>query len=196
MPFAEDFDALTLGDLNGQNGWVADGVDVQSNVTYGASAKAASITSTDGSMTHTFGGAETDVWTDMMVQAVPGNDADVTMAADATFGVYAASNGHWVVFDGTNTVELTDTVSTGVWTRVTINSDYVAKTWDLYLDGALATNGLGFYNTSATALTELGVIGAGDSQAYVDDISLGLSNPLPAAPEEPGGFIGTLVIGR
>jgi hypothetical protein len=64
--------------------------------------------------------------------------------------------------------------------RFTMHSDYVTKTWDLYLDSNPTPigSGLGFFDTNAASYTTFTISGA-TSNAVVDEITIGLSDPRP-----------------
>lgn len=185
LVMVEDFEERLLGDLNGQNGWVAERVVVQTNVTRDAQA-ASLVPHPEGcSMTWTFGQGVSNVWTDTFVQPELSNSN--VPPAGVAYALYFSTNRHPVVYDGTTPVELgATTINTGEWTRVTINSDRGTKTWSLYINGALAESDLAFYDDSAaTNNTLFGAAGRHEAPAYVDDISLHITSPLLAPADTP-----------
>ena len=119
-----------------------------------------------------FGGGETNVWTDIMVQPHLGDPAVFTPEADSTFILLFSTNGQVVVYDGATPTTLTNIVSEDTWVRVTVKSDYAAKTWDLYLDSQLAAPGLDFYNGGVSEFTEFGVLGGGLHGNPLDNIGV------------------------
>ncbi|MFU8781359.1 MAG: InlB B-repeat-containing protein, partial [Kiritimatiellia bacterium] len=166
----ENFEALALGDLDGQNDWEASSVIVQTNVVK-SGLQAAQITD-DGYMRQVFAGGDTNVWTDLYLQPVFFDaGADPTFDPDTTVVFYFNADGHPVFFDGQIAVVTNSyTATTGEWIRVSVRSDYVAKTWDLYIDGDLIAEDLGFYNDQKESYTLFVISGAGSSAAYVDDV--------------------------
>jgi len=182
LPFLETFEPLDQGDLDGQNLWDAMHAVVQTDETYGGSAKAGGLTNQAAYASQYFDGAETEVWTDLYMQPAFGSDDETVTnpPSDATFAFYVSTNGHIVVYDGTTPTELSNTPLTeGDWVRFTVHSDHVAGAWDLYLNGLTApiASGLGFYCGSDAGYSEFSVRGAG-SEAVVDDINIVLSDPL------------------
>ena len=181
LPFYEPFEARTLGDLAGQNGWKGTNTVVQTNVVY-AGTKAAGLTGSDAEMAHEFGGGETDVWTDLRVRPVFGDPGGMPPTG-SSFAFYVDTNGTVVAYDGTTATQLVgNVVQSNQWVQFTVHSDYAATNWSLYLDGASLAEGLGFYDTSATNYSEFGVTGAGDTSAYVDDVRIQTESPLSLTP--------------
>jgi len=177
LPFDEDFEALDLGDLDGQNGWEASGAIVQTNVVKSGE-QAAAITDGDGYVRRTFVDEQTNVWTDFYMQPVFFDDPPSAIDPDATAVLYFNDDGHPVVYDGPESEVIASYTATGQWVRVTIEHDYAEKVWDLYLDGISRRTGLGFYNTDSTHYEEFNVSGAGSASAYLDDIQILLTSPL------------------
>jgi fibronectin type 3 domain-containing protein len=183
LPFAENFEALSMSSLNEQHGWSAVDVMVQTN-TVKTGAKAASITSGTGYLQHTFAGDDTNVWTDFVLQPVFFESAPNFSDSAGTVNFYFNTNGHPVVYNNTTPVELTTvTVTTGAWTRVTIKSDYASRKWDLYVNTAPVASNLAFYAAAPLVYTSIKVSGAGASSVALDDLSIGLLSPwaLPLA---------------
>jgi uncharacterized repeat protein (TIGR02543 family) len=179
LPFIENFEGLSVGSLDGQNGWSAVDTIVQTATAKGT--KAASITSQSGYLQHAFGGAYTNVWTDFVLKPVFFESAPTLPDPMGTANFYFNSNGHPVVYDGTTPVELsTVTVTTGTWIRVTVRSDYVARKWNLYVNTSLAASNLAFYASVPLVYTSLEVSGAGSTSVALDDLSIGLLPPWPA----------------
>ena len=175
LPFVETFEDRTIGDLDGQYGWDAQDAEVQSANAY-AGTQAGSVTSATGYARHTFAGAETDVWTDLLVQPVFDGGSTTNPPAGSSFAFYVNGGGNVVVYNGTSTQTLATTVIENEWTRFAVHSDYNATNWALYVDGALAIENLSFFDSGATAFTEFGLIaGAGESNAPVDNVSITLS---------------------
>ena len=182
LPFVESFDPQTpymanvAGPLDGQHGWEALHVTVQTNVTHNGSGAAASL-HPDGAMSrHRFSDQQPHVWTDCWVKprffsSPPGGFPD-----DVTSIFYVSTNGQVIAFDGASPTQLLHTaVIENEWVRFTVRSDYTNQNWDLYLNGSNIASRLGFYSASATGYSECEVRSQG--QAYLDDVSIALSNP-------------------
>ena len=176
LPFVDNFEGLSLGSLDGQNGWSAVDTIVQTATAKGN--HAASITSAAGSLQHAFEGAHTNVWTDFMLQPVFFEGAPTLPDPMGTANFYFNNNGHPVVYDGTTPVELSAvTITTGAWVRVTVRSDYVARKWNLYVNASLAAAHLSFYASEPLVYTRFEVSGAGSLSVALDDLSISLQPP-------------------
>ncbi|MEM7395890.1 MAG: Calx-beta domain-containing protein, partial [Verrucomicrobiota bacterium] len=163
LPFFEPFEARTPGHLHGQHGWVSRDTMVQTETTYGNSSKAGRITTGNGSLTHTFNDGQTSVWTDLRLQPVF-MTAPPTPPTNATFAFYgAAANGHLMAFDGTNPTDTGVVLTEGAWTRFTVYSDYMTRTWDLYVDGTIVANDLNFHNPATASYRKFGIEGGYDN---------------------------------
>jgi len=171
LPFSETFEDRTLGDLDDQHGWVADGAEVQDSTTYGGSDKAGEIAGA-GYMRHEFNDAHTRVWTDVRMKVAYREEAP-TPPADFTVAVYVWTNGHVMAFDGTNAVSTGRTVSEDDWVRYTILSDYSTARWTLFINNVPAGQ-FGFFDPGAAGYSEWRVSGG---PAFVDDLNVTLSRP-------------------
>jgi hypothetical protein len=73
------------------------------------------------------------------------------------------------------------TVTTGAWHRVTIEKDYAAGKYRLYLDGRAAAVGGDWFNMVGTANTYMSRIrvlgGSSEAPAYLDDVVVGTQLP-------------------
>ncbi len=180
LPFVENFEGLSVGSLDGQNGWAAMDTIVQTATARGI--QAASITSGAGYLQHAFEGAYTNVWTDFMLQPVFFESAPSVTEPTGTVIFYFNNNGHPVVYDGTTPVELSAvTITTGAWIRVTVRSDYVARKWSLYVNASLAAANLAFCANEPLVYTSFEVSGAGSTSVALDDLSISLLPPWPPA---------------
>ncbi|MBN2446408.1 MAG: HEAT repeat domain-containing protein, partial [Phycisphaerae bacterium] len=178
--FKEDFEERLLGDLDGQAGWVATGVEVQNEDTIDLQAgrmltnSAAEIYS----MEHDVVSAASNVWTDVYLKPELFGDVALYPLAGTTYALHFNGAGHPVAFDGTNaTLFSGTTIATDTWTRVTVKADYIARTWDFYIDDALVGSDLGFYDASVSACGGLGVRGFHETGAVVDNILVQTNAP-------------------
>ena len=169
LPFSETFEERTAGDLNGQHGWIAEGVAVQTNVTFGGSVKAGAMTHAPASLQHSFDGARPRVWVDMRLQVIYMQETPVP-PADCTVAIYVATNSQVMVFDGTNAVASGLTAVAGEWVRFTTLSEYATRTWSLYVDDAYA-GPFDFFDSTATGFREMtvkGTLGAVDDMLVTE----------------------------
>jgi len=186
LPFSETFEtggtmADSLGDLNGQHGWVATDAVVQDSVK--RDLQAGSVTSETAIARHPFGGGETNVWTDLWIQPVFGDNSSTNPPDGSTFAFYVNGSSNIVVYSGSTTQAVGSALTAGDWVRFTVNSDYANTNWDLYVNGVLEAEDLDFYQTSSTSYTEFGIRGAGSSNAPVDDIAITLVPPSTVQPD-------------
>ncbi|MDP6525082.1 MAG: hypothetical protein QGH15_12745 [Kiritimatiellia bacterium] len=181
LPFVETFEDRTLGDLDGQYGWVAVDTEVQGSVTHLGSSKAACMSINGATaMSHTFLDGQTDVWTDFYTKPVFGDPAGAgTPSEGSTAAFFVSTNGQVIVYDGTNQTELSHSpLAEGVdWVRFTVHSDYTDQEWDLYLNGQPMGIALDFYSTNTASYSKFGVMNTGTNNAYVDDINIQLTPP-------------------
>jgi hypothetical protein len=187
LPFEDGFDVVdgyTLGDdLNGKapsahldNTWVASGVAVTDSP-FQAGGQAAALSAGSAVAQQTFHDGQTDVWTDLYIQPVFADMSSFQPQADSSVAFSVNTSGQVMAFNGSVLTQLAHAPLTEQeWVRFTVHSDYAAKTWDLYLnDGATPIGlGLGFFDATAAACTELQVRGEG---AVIDEINIGLVDP-------------------
>jgi hypothetical protein len=180
LPFVETFENRTLGDLDGQYGWVASNIEVQGTTTHLGSSKAG-CTTTNGisEMSHTFVDGQADVWTDFYAKPDFGDPAGAgTLTENTTAAFLVGTNGQVIAYDGTNKTELVHTplVDGDDWIRFTIHNDYIDQEWDLYLNGQPIGIGLDFY-TNTASYTKFGLRNSGTNNVYIDDINIQLTPP-------------------
>lgn len=178
IPFLEDFEARTLGDLEGQNGWVATGALVQDALVFGGT-KAGSVTDEVGTLSHPFVGSAGKVWSDMRAQTVFAPEPPVPPEG-TTASFYVSTNGQVMAYDGTTAVASGAKVAEGTWVRYTLCADYGTSSWTLYVDGK-PYGTYAFYDASRTLFEEYGVSGgitALDDLAVTADRPAGLAMPM------------------
>ncbi len=180
--FEESFDGLADGTLAGKNGWTASpsgDVLVQGGVTHAGSAKAVSLANSGGEGSTSDmrksvapGTATNVVWSELYARPVLMTVVP-PIPADATTAFYINTSSNIVVFDGESRMTLTNgpAIDPATWTQFRVKSDYAGQQWDLWIDGWLAAEGLGFYNTNAAEYATFGVReGASSGNSYVDSI--------------------------
>jgi len=178
VPFQETFESRTLGDLDGQYGWVAEGTVVQTNKTFNSSTQAAQISEGSGYLKHLFTDGRTKVWFDARLQGVQSPEKP-TPDTNATVAVYVSTNAMVMAFNGTNAVSTGITVQTNEWIRLTVFSDYSAKKYILYVNEQ-RVNKYDFYNAGATNFTEIKVSG---EATFVDNVGITPNQPgMPGMP--------------
>jgi MBG domain/MBG domain (YGX type)/Viral BACON domain len=173
VPFQEPFDLRETAPLHGQHGWVAPGTDVQTNVTFGQSAKAAFVSGNEGYLKHTFTDGKTKVWMDMRVKPVRNSTPVPDPTSAGAF--YVATNNMVMAFNRTNVVETGLFVAEGQWTRFTVFSDYTAQTYVLYVNDVRAGKYSFYCSTNVPASFEYIKLGGGET--YVDDIGVTQNQP-------------------
>ncbi len=176
IPFSDDFEERLVGDVDGQNGWTGSGAVVQSNEVYEGK-HAVSINGSQGVASHRFGDGETAVWTDFYVQPVFGTCADGPPAG-STCAFYVDTNGVVVVFDGGTATSSGLVVQPNQWTRFTVYSDHVNANWSLWVNGVSAATGLDFSSSGPSSYGEVTVRGTRAAPTYLDNVNIGLNNPL------------------
>jgi hypothetical protein len=137
----ENFDALPLGELAQENGWVTDpsaGVVVQGADSF-RGGQAVSVVGADIAATVTDSTA-TNVWVDFYTMPIlGGSNAVPTNAGAALFfdggALFFDTDGYFVVLSNATwvTMDHISPVSTGLWYRISINIDYDSRTWGLYV---------------------------------------------------------------
>jgi hypothetical protein len=185
LPFAEPFETLAAGNLQGQRGWsvTPNRMAVVQGTAYQGT-KAAALTNAV-TLTHGFTDATATnvVWTDWWAQPVANPlSGALWMPTNVTAAFYVqAGTGYLVAYDGTNAMVCSNhpPVSAGVWTHFAIQADYAAKTWELWLGSGRVAGNLRFYNTNVTRFASFNAYEGSSNPpgSYVDDITIGMSRP-------------------
>ncbi len=139
VPFSETFDAMNVGSLHGQNNWQADrqsDARVQASTVYAGAQSGLMGTNTLVWQSFT-NSAATNVWvdyyslisypSDATPPALTGSVAAAFFVTD-TGSIKALSNTTWMTFGSY-------TVPNGSWQRFSVNLDYQASKWGLYVAG-------------------------------------------------------------
>jgi hypothetical protein len=188
LPFAETFETLAAGNIQGQRGWVAtpNRAGLVQTAAVHAGSRAGTVTnllsSGSSSLSHAFDGtASTNVvWTDFYARPVFNALDEFSVDPSATVVFWVRTNsGHVVVYDGTNATVLAakPAVLPGVWTRFTVRADYGARQWALFMDGLPMAQDLAFYNTNVSRFARFVAEEGSASASFVDDLSISLTQP-------------------
>ncbi|MCA9431856.1 MAG: hypothetical protein KC940_15200 [Candidatus Omnitrophica bacterium] len=68
-------------------------------------------------------------------------------------------------------------VSNDSFQRITIRQDYNAQTWNLYVDGDMVLEGLGFKDSTVTTLSGINIETSSDGEGFLDDFSVTTTPP-------------------
>src|SRR5450759_1869092 len=173
FPFIDTFENYTNGTplINGTNGWYGSSyrinrtnwVSIVQTNKVRTGIKAAMIP-VDCILSNRFQrSAPTNVWIQMDVRPCLFNGMNNPEVDTSQAGVFFVnSNGNFVVHNGvaypdpTNSVNWVTLTNGGIgpngtnWVRIGIYADFSKTNWDLFADGVLVTNRIGFVNTSLT----------------------------------------------
>ena len=140
LPFAESFESLQPGSLQGQNEWSAappSGAQVQNSMKFTGSL--AGILATNSIVSQSFSDTTaTNVWVDFYTRSTPHSYSRTPcLNGDAVAGFYFNSNGFLVARSNATWVTLSDfgPVS-NQWYRFTVNLDYQNRRWGIFSAGA------------------------------------------------------------
>ncbi len=170
-----------LGDLDGQQGWLAtDTVNVQnSTVLFGS--QAVEITSNSQTV-YESGSSSEVIWFEVQCLPTAGTEyPELPMEAGASCVLFFHATGGITCLDGDGDGS-GNWYSTGImvteWTRLAIRQDFAAHTWDLYVNGVEKFSGLGnAYNTTAFENMEFNAGSAGPM--LLDEMHIGTDAAIP-----------------
>jgi len=197
VPFWEGFETNTvqLGAIHGQNGWEAwptNGASAQTNMVYeGVRSLFLSnqVETVNAQVRHLF------VCTNQIVWVSAAQRTDAYMAAptgtiDWAAGWFFNGSGRLVVFNGlagTNGawVTLTNHVpfAASQWVKVTAKLDYGTRRWQVFLNGAMVADNLGFSPSAGNRFTAMTIDG---QYGYSDNVILSLTLPEDADSDNDG----------
>ena len=182
--FYEPFEppAISEGDIAGQNGWTASGGG------FARVRRQAVHAGTGALCVDSFGGDPAEamkaahaiqtqawvVWMELYQRAAPPGFDESAVSAAAKAAHIFDKDLHPVATDGGSFVTNTAIAAKeDAWVRCTYRFDLGTMTWDMYLDGRLAFEGLRLRGSSRT-LTALEIFGSG---GYADDIVFSTVRP-------------------
>ena len=198
LPWVRAFEpdeGYTTGDLTGQDDWIvpSGNAQIQNLVVAGGqqAVRFGGAVSRGVSRIRHFYGANTGavVWTDMKIRLLPGplpsiasNPAGLTavfaLAKERCLAAYDGSSGAWIVATNSPAISLSD------WLHLTVRNDYMACTWDLYRDGRLVLQGVGFADSSMKRFARVDAEGSDAVPSYLDDLSI--TQDMPAFIDNDG----------
>ncbi|NQU38769.1 MAG: hypothetical protein HQ523_02335 [Lentisphaerae bacterium] len=185
IPFIENFESntVTLGDINGQNGWEsapAGIIVVQTNV-YQEDERALHIqpgTDNDAWVRNLFAAPTGSViWADMQFQtesaSSPTGQVSGAVCMYFTDGYVCAYDG--LQPSGSEWLKLTNMapVPNGEWVRLTASADYQEQTWLVCVNDHLVASGLGF----ATAQDVFSALVFEKGESFVDGVHITTTMP-------------------
>lgn len=176
LPFAETFDGLAAGAINGQNGWNATGTTarVQSSNVYQGQA----LEITDASVDHDLTGTTNSVWLSFRARCTALSDQTPTVTdPDTSVAFFVNTNGFLTVYSNTTPVELSVQMPLDVWTRFDVYCDYDALTWNLSVNKTNVAAGLPLYS-AGRRVSGLHIQNNASSAAYVDSIAVSDREPV------------------
>ncbi len=168
IPWEETFEERTLGDLDGQHGWIAEaGATVQTGTTQILSLQNATAS-------HTFDGAQNDVLIEFDAKFIRGAATPTdTGTAVAIFSIDA--EGHLVAYSNETPITLSGTTLTDEWHTFKAQLDYTAQTWDMWVDDVLLIDDFAFYSTQSDFLKI--AFQSGSQAAFIDEIRITNNQP-------------------
>lgn len=210
LPYTADFETsegYAASSIAGQLGWtVTTGTAtiVTSAAVHGTQGVVLAAQSPATEVDHEFGSLPpnaTIVYADLFAKPVAGSDylsatlldldaGRIAFVKTGTSGQFAALDGDglgagvWKNFGASVTLDVVSASS--AWQRVTARLNYTAKTWDLYVNGAMIAADLKFRLNTASYFSWLSLKGHTATAVQLDDIYIGAPNPLFADTNNNG----------
>ncbi|MCG2660704.1 MAG: MBG domain-containing protein, partial [Kiritimatiellae bacterium] len=192
--FYDNFETYTNGTplIYGTNGWYGSSSNIIVQINTVRTGTNAAMIPVDCTLSNRFetNAPSTNIWLQMDLRAVfyDGTNppiVDTNMAAM----FYINSNGYFMVHNGpatnpsptnslswvvaTNNVQISTNGTN--WVRINIYEDFSQINWDLYSDGVLVTNTIGFINTNLTNFAGFDIYN-GSMTSYLDNVSVAAMN--------------------
>jgi chitodextrinase len=202
LPYTADFETAegyTTGSLNNQRGWSVTAGTAQitaSGAFHGTQTVVLNSGTTAAQIDQEFGPSGTNpspVFVDFYAKPVAGADVTTGTLFDLDAAriacVLNGSAGQLLALDGdgagagtwkplANTLPLSTGNVATAWQRITVRLNLTAKTYDLYLNGAMIAADLKFRLSSAAYVSWFSVKGVTAASASLDDLYVGPTNPL------------------
>ncbi|MCX6993377.1 MAG: hypothetical protein NT011_09590 [Kiritimatiellaeota bacterium] len=186
IPFADDFETYpNLTPLiDGVNGWYGSSSNIIVQINTVRTGTNAAMIPVDCTLSNRFQSSDpTNVWIQMDVQPSFYDSTNPPVVdTNTTWLFYINTNGNFVVHNGSatdpsNSTSWVVTTNNGAgtnahtWVRINIYQNFLQTNWDLYANGVLVTNAIGFVNTNATDFTGLDAY-SGSQTSYLDNVSV------------------------
>ena len=175
LPFAESFDALTDGSLDGQNGWA---VESGAATVQSVEAHIGKAVELNGAVSHAASSTNGQVWVTQWAKfdAWPEANPEVTNP-DTSVAFYVGINGMLTVYSNTVPVELSVQLEPNVWHRFDVYCDYEELTWNLSVNQTNVMAGFPLYSDNPYALS-VRLENEGSAPVYVDEINVADTEPV------------------
>jgi len=137
--------------------------------------------------------APDNIWMQMNVRPILFDGAtNPVVDTNMAWRFYINSNGNFVVHAGpaanpNNSTNWVEVANGGVetngtnWITIGVYEDFTQKTWDLYTNGVLVTNDLGFINQSLASFTGFEIY-SGASTSYIDNVRVAAPGTVTLSP--------------
>tara|TARA_B110001469_G_C9647811_1_gene328538 strand:+ start:309 stop:3845 length:3537 start_codon:yes stop_codon:yes gene_type:complete len=200
IPFTADFEAASLGSIDGVNLWsVESGTATVQTAEVASGTQAVELAAASQELavlSNNFDGSGyAQVWIDFQIKPVFWGTDDGPDVADflyAPLGVFYFNEGNQVTYlngdrQGSGTWEtVAATLDSAQWQRVTLYNDYTAQTWSLWLNGVRVAQDIGFVHAQPYFNHMTFQQGDGAS-AFFDDLTAATTEP--AALDNDGDLL-------
>jgi hypothetical protein len=168
----ETFKDLTIGDLNGQNGWIVNSgtADVQDSEFFSDSI---ALEIKNGEVSHALSSNGTAIWLNFRARISAAPETNPTVSnSNTSAAFFINTNLNLVVYSNKTDIVLTDhQLTTNKWTRFDVYCDYEKFTWDLSVDGTNVVAGLPLYSTNSQIESIL-LANNSSNSVYIDEINV------------------------
>lgn len=181
VPFAEDFEAMPEGSVDGQDGWsvtAGEATVVTGSARFGEKALEAGDSSEVGlHVDSTQSAFWVEIW--VMTQGGPLVPAVAPLPKKSAVLVFDSLEGIQALDGdgaGGGTILSADILpGSETWHLITIMLDFDLKRWDLYVDGQRRLSDLGFHSNDVTGLS--GMVRTSCAQTNMDSLSFAAVGP-------------------
>ncbi len=168
LPWSEPFEVLSQGALDGQHGWTADAGAIVTNSDAQSGSQSLSIS--EGTASHAFDGAPTNVWVEFWAKPIRGMEPG-EIAADASAVFYVNTDDQIVAYSNTTPITLTGTTVSNGWNEFGLQCDYGSKVWSLELNDETVISNFPFYGNPAS-FDSVEFQSMASAAAFIDSINL------------------------
>ena len=199
LPFREDFEVEGPLSIENSGAWVTSetGSFVQNTQAAFEGSHGLSLTGVSegiATLSRDFTDGNSIVWTDFYIKPVLGLPDELPgIGPSEVLGIFFDHEGYPLVFDANQWQKVLGgpTVTGQSHVRVTIQKDYSARLWSLWIDGAVVATDIAFNTRSnSEGLSKLSVTVFGDNEAYLDTVTIDDDTPLGlnGATYSPGTY--------